>query len=98
MVIDADVTDSAWVITGATNWTNGQLFDDYNNLLLIQDQSIARTYELEFNEMWGSDSLQPNANNALFGVNKTDNTPHQFLVNGDAMEVYFSPQTTQLTS
>ena len=41
--------------------------------------------------MWGSDSLQPNANNALFGTNKTDNTPHQFLVNGDAMEVYFSP-------
>lgn len=91
VVIDADITDSSWVITGATNWTNGQLFDDYNNLLLIQDQSIARTYELEFNEMWGSDSLQPNANNALFGPNKTDNTPHHFLVNGDAMEVYFSP-------
>ena len=91
VVIDADITDSSWVITGATNWTTGQLFDDYNNLLLIQDQSIARTYELEFNEMWGSDSLQPNANNALFGPNKTDNTPHKFLVNGDAMEVYFSP-------
>ena len=91
VVIDADLNDSSWVITGATNWTSGQLFDDYNNLLLIQDQSIARTYELEFNEMWGSDSLQPNANNALFGPNKTDNTPHQFLVNGDAMEVYFSP-------
>ena len=91
VVIDADITDSSWVITGATNWTNGQLFDDYNNLILIQDQSIARTYKLEFNEMWGSDSLQPNANNALFGANKTDNTPHHFLVNGDAMEVYFSP-------
>ena len=91
VVIDADVTDSSWVITGATNWTSGQLFDDYNNLLLIQDQSIARTYELEFNEMWGSESLQPNANNALFGPNKKDNTPHQFLVNGDVMEVYFSP-------
>ena len=91
VVIDADITDSSWVITGATNWTSGQLFDDYNNLLIIQDQSIARTYELEFNEMWGSDSLQPNANNALFGPNKKDNTPHQFLVNGDAMEVYFSP-------
>ena len=91
VVIDADIADSSWVITGATNWTNGQLFDDYNNLLLIQDQSIARTYEVEFNEMWGSDSLQPNANNALFGPNKTDNTPHHFLVNGDVMEVYFSP-------
>ena len=91
VVIDADLNDSSWVITGATNWTSGQLFDDYNNLLLIQDQSIARTYEIEFNEMWGSDSLQPNANNALFGSNKTDNTPHQFLVNGDVMEVYFSP-------
>ena len=91
VVIDADITNSSWVITGATNWTSGQLFDDYNNLLIVQDQSIARTYELEFNEMWGSDSLQPNANNALFGSNKKDNTPHHFLVNGDAMEVYFSP-------
>lgn len=91
VVIDADVSDSCWVATGATNWTAGQLFDDYNNLLLIQDQSIARTYELEFNEMWGSDSLLPNANDALFGSNKTDNTPHHFLVNGNPMEVYFSP-------
>ena len=91
VVIDADQADSCWVISGSTNWTSGQLFDDPNNLILIQDQSIARTYELEFNEMWGSDSILPNMNNSRFGSSKINNTPHHFIVNGDPMEVYFSP-------
>lgn len=91
VIVDANVTDSCWVLTGSTNWTSGQLFDDPNNLIAIQDQSIARTFEIEFNEMWGSKLELPDANNALFGSSKKNNTPHHFLVNGSAMEVYFSP-------
>ena len=91
IVIDADNSDSCWVISGSTNWTSGQLFDDPNNLIFIQDQSVARTYVLEFNEMWGSDSIVPNMNNSLFGANKLNNTPHHFIVNEDLMEIYFSP-------
>jgi phosphatidylserine/phosphatidylglycerophosphate/cardiolipin synthase-like enzyme len=91
VIVDANVTDSCWVLTGSTNWTSGQLFDDPNNLIAIQDQSIARTYEIEFNEMWGSKLELPDANNALFGSSKKNNTPHHFLVNGSAMEVHFSP-------
>ena len=36
--------------------------------------------------MWGGD----------FGANKSDNTPHKFIVGGSEIEVYFSPsdQTT----
>ena len=65
--------------------------DDINNLIAIQDQSIARTFEIEFNEMWGSESALADSSNAVFGSSKKNNTPHQFLVNGSAMEVYFSP-------
>ena len=91
VIVDANVTDSCWVLTGSTNWTSGQLFDDPNNLIAIQDQSIARTFEIEFNEMWGSELALADSSNAVFGSSKKNNTPHQFLVNGSAMEVYFSP-------
>ena len=91
IVIDADVADSAWVLSGSTNWTSSQIFDDPNHIIMVQDQSVARTYELEFNEMWGSDGDEPNDENAKFGSNKTNNTPHHFIVNGNDFEVYFSP-------
>lgn len=91
IVIDADKADSSWVLSGSTNWTSSQIFDDPNHIIMVQDQSVARTYELEFNEMWGSDSDIPNASNAKFGNAKSDNTPHHFLVNNNAFEVYFSP-------
>tara|TARA_B100001059_G_scaffold12002_2_gene9661 strand:+ start:9185 stop:11461 length:2277 start_codon:yes stop_codon:yes gene_type:complete len=91
IVIDADVADSAWVLSGSTNWTSSQIFDDPNHIIMVQDQSVARTYELEFNEMWGSDGNEPYDENAKFGSNKTNNTPHHFIVNGNDFEVYFSP-------
>ena len=91
IVIDADVADSAWVLSGSTNWTSSQIFDDPNHIIMVQDQSVARTYELEFNEMWGSDGDEPDDENAKFGSNKTNNTPHHFIVNGNDFEVYFSP-------
>ena len=74
-------------MTGSTNWTNpNNLFNDYNNLIFIQDEAIAKAYTLEFEEMWGG----------TFGTHKTDNTPHKFIVGGKDVEVYFSPsdQTT----
>lgn len=91
IVIDADVADSAWVLSGSTNWTSSQIFDDPNHIIMVQDQSVARTYELEFNEMWGSDGNEPDDENAKFGSNKTNNTPHHFIVNGNDFGVYFSP-------
>ncbi|MDA9898378.1 phospholipase D-like domain-containing protein, partial [Flavobacteriales bacterium] len=91
IVIDANITDSAWVVSGSTNWTSDQIFNDPNHIIMVQDQSVARAYELEFNEMWGSDGDEPNATNAKFGSEKSDNTPHHFIVNGNDFEVYFSP-------
>jgi len=87
IIVDANSANNAWVMSGSTNWTNpNNLFNDYNNLIFIQDQAIAKAYTLEFEEMWGG----------TFGTHKTNNTPHKFIVDGKDVEVYFSPsdQTT----
>ncbi|MFN0176319.1 MAG: phospholipase D-like domain-containing protein [Saprospiraceae bacterium] len=96
MVIDADIPDKAWVMSGSLNWTNQNIVTDFNNTLFIQDQSLARAYEIEFEEMWGSDGLQPNLLESRFGPVKLDNTPHRFIIGGYPVESYFSPsdQTT----
>ncbi len=91
IIVDANSTNNSWVMGGSTNWTNpSNLFNDYNNLIFIQDEAIAKVYTLEFEEMWGG----------VFGHNKLDNTPHNFKVNGKDVEVYFSPsdQTTSRIS
>lgn len=79
------------VWTGATNFTDGQINTDPNNVIIIQDQSLAKSYVLEFNEMFGSDGLMPDPLKSKFGPDKTDNTPHYFLIGGKNVESYFSP-------
>lgn len=91
MIVDAENAGNAWVMSGSPNWTNQSLFEDYNNLVFIQDQALARCYRLEFEEMWGGTGPQPVAANSRFGANKTDNTPHQFLIGGKRVESRFSP-------
>lgn len=60
------------------------------NSVLIADQAVARTFTLEFNEMWGSTGMTPNAAESRFGENKRNNTPKQFFVGGVPVEVLFS--------
>jgi len=91
LVIDADLTAHAWVMGGSMNWTNTNIVNDYNNTLFIQDQSLARTYEIEFEEMWGSETAQPNPANQRFGPDKRNNTPHRFIIGGIPVESWFSP-------
>ena len=88
---DADYPETAFVLTGSTNMTTANLNTDKNNVIVFQDQSIARGYRLEFNEMWGSDSMVPDAANSKFGPAKTVNTPLKYIVGGSPVEVYFSP-------
>ncbi|NVO31694.1 phospholipase D-like domain-containing protein [Hymenobacter lapidiphilus] len=89
VVIDANSTEpnQPWVWTGSTNWTPAQLSTDRNNSIAVQDQSLARTYTVEFNEMWGGGTQAT----ALFGSRKTDNTPHYFSIAGKQVESWFSP-------
>ena len=73
--------DLAFVCTGATNFTDGQINRDPNNVIVVQDKSLAIAFQLEFNEMFGSAGAQPDAGKSKFGPDKKDNTPHQFIVN-----------------
>ena len=93
VVIDAHHSNAnkSWVWTGSTNWTEGQVTIDPNNVIIIQDQSLAKAYELEFEEMWGGSGNQPNTVNSKFGSFKSDNTPKLFNINGKKVELYFSP-------
>lgn len=96
IIADAGLADKAWVMSGSMNWTNQNITHDCNNTLFIQDQSLARAYELEFEEMWGGSDALPDPAAARFGANKRDNTPHRFVIGDYAVESYFSPsdQTT----
>lgn len=93
IVFDADAADpdQPVVWTGATNFTDGQINTDPNNVIIVQDKSLAKAFQLEFNEMFGSDGPQPDAAMSKFGPDKADNTPHEFIIGGNRVECYFSP-------
>ncbi len=91
VIADADYPESAFVLTGSTNMTTGNLNTDKNNVIVLEDQSIARGYRLEFNEMWGSDGMVPDDSNSKFGPDKSINTPKKFIIGGSPVELYFSP-------
>jgi len=91
IVIDPEDSERALIVTGSMNFTKTQMRTDPNHLLFIQDKSLALTYQKEFNEMWGSQSLEPDLSKSRFGDDKLDDTPHHFLIGDTYMECYFSP-------
>ncbi|MNU50416.1 Phospholipase D precursor [compost metagenome] len=95
VIMDANATNPNLPVvwTGSTNFTLGQLVEDANNVIIFQDQSLARGYKMEFDEMWGDTSQTAPANVSLskFGQFKTDNTPHEYVIGGKRVESYFSP-------
>lgn len=91
MIIDPDLPAKTWVMTGSVNWTTTNLIADHNNLLFIQDHALAKAYQAEFEEMWGGVGAQPVPANARFGSAKTNNTPHNFVIGGKMVQLWFSP-------
>ncbi len=93
IIIDANSSypDDPLVWTGSTNLTKNQINTDANNVIIIQDQSLAITYQMEFEEMFGSDGLSPDPEKSKFGPDKKDQTPHFFNIGGHKLECYFSP-------
>lgn len=81
VVFDVDSPQLAAVWTGSTNWTEQQIHLDCNNVVVFEDQSLARAFTLEFEELLAG----------TFGPSKTDNTPKNFNLNGTLVEVFFSP-------
>ncbi|MGA7161493.1 MAG: phospholipase D-like domain-containing protein [Bacteroidota bacterium] len=88
---DTSASRADWVVTGSWNATDPGTNDDAQNMIEIQDRSLAEAYTIEFNEMWGSSGDSPNQSTSRFGADKTDNTPHHFTIAGFPMELYFSP-------
>ncbi len=91
VIVDADYEDKAVLLTGSTNFTTEGLVNDFNNVIIFKDQSIARGYRIEFEEMWGGSGAEPNAGLSVFGAAKSNNTPKKYIVGGSPVEVYFSP-------
>jgi phosphatidylserine/phosphatidylglycerophosphate/cardiolipin synthase-like enzyme len=94
VIFDANSTDAnkPLVWTGSTNWTVAQIDGpDKNGAIVIQDQALALGYKIEFEEMWGSSTLAPNATVSKFGPYKTNNTPHNYSIGGKIVNSYFSP-------
>lgn len=85
------IVDEQQILTGSMNFGNGSIFDDYNNIVILEDPGLATTYTLEFEEMWGGSGSQPNLTNSKFGPDKTNNTLHSFNIGGSIVESYFSP-------
>ncbi|MFT5595742.1 MAG: hypothetical protein ACI8QH_000528 [Flammeovirgaceae bacterium] len=98
IIVDRNNVDSALVLTGSTNFTTGNLFTDPNNLIIIKDQSLARAYTIEFEEMWGGSGAQPDPENSRFGELKFKNTPEKFIIGGKNIELYFSPSDNTTTA
>lgn len=98
-VIDVDTNNpnDAWVWMGSYNTTDPGEQNDFQNVVEIQDQSLAKVYTIEFNEMWGSSGASPNSTTSRFGANKLNNTPHHLKIGNTWVESYFSP-SDQVTS
>lgn len=94
VIFDANHSDpnKPFVWTGSTNWTVAQIDGpDRNSAIVIQDQALAQGYKIEFEEMWGSNTMIPDTAISEFGSFKTDNTPHHYLIGGKTIDSYFSP-------
>lgn len=95
LIFDArDTTNFAndWLWCGSANITDEQFYDDAQNVILIQDQSLCNAYTIEFEKMWGSHTDNNISARARFGANKPKNTPNLYRVNGKTIEMYFCPE------
>ncbi|WP_239672260.1 phospholipase D-like domain-containing protein [Mangrovibacillus cuniculi] len=96
------IVDDRWVFTGTWNFTitglygseenmaNGVLDGNQQHVVEIHNADLAQAYEIEFNEMWGSNSLTPNPQISNFSTRKVDNTPKEVMIGDKRVEVYFS--------
>lgn len=89
MIVDArdSIKNNDWVWTGSWNWNP---LNNRNNVIEINDPTLAETYTTEFEEMWGSSTEIPSSS-ARFADSKLDNTSHIFNIGGRTVELYFSP-------
>lgn len=97
-VIDGRSPDSnddiVW--TGSTNLTYTGAFNT-NNTIVIKDSDIAEAYLLEFEQMWGSSSDNPEPLSARYHKDKEPVSEHIYFVGDTKVELYFSPINRERT-
>lgn len=93
MIIDCNSSNAndAIIMTASYDWSDEQTTGDYNNMVIIQDKTLALAYYSQFNQMWGGTGATPVTANEKFSTNKTASTVNSFTVNGTPIQVYFSP-------
>ena len=93
VIIDAESPNpnDPIVWTGCLNWYYEQFNWDYNNVVVLQDSALANAYTAEFNMMWGDTGVVKNWSKAKYGQYKTDLGLHTFHIDGNLVELYFSP-------
>lgn len=89
---DGDSPDDVWVMTGSWNPTDPGTNQHNQNILFIQDGSVAAAYHVEFTQMWGSKSTTPNAALSRFGSNKQFLSPSVLWIGDRYTRLFFSPQ------
>jgi hypothetical protein len=62
--------------------------------VVIQDKNATLAFYNEFNKMWGGTAAAPNAGLSVFSTNKTPSAQRIFTVDGNTLEIYFSPKDT----
>lgn len=97
-VIDRKSTDpDDWYLwTGTMNITYTGPWNT-NATLLIKDSGIANAYFEEFEQMWGSDEMEPNPKKARFHKDKKNVSENMHWINDTKVEVYFGPMDRNKT-
>ena len=93
VVIDCNSSNpaDAFISTSSFDWSSEMASSDYNNMVTIQDQTLAKAYDSQFNQMWGGSGPAPVPANEKFSLSKTASPVNSFTVNGTPIQVYFSP-------
>lgn len=80
--------DLVW--TGSTNLTYTGAYNT-NNTIVIKDDGIASAFTNEFEQMWGSNKNQPDADHSKFHKDKPEVSDHTYHVGDTKVELYFAP-------
>ncbi|MBW7867772.1 MAG: helix-hairpin-helix domain-containing protein [Brumimicrobium sp.] len=82
--------EDKYVWTGTMNLTYTGPWNT-NATLVIKDNRITETYAEEFEQMWGSKTIIPNANSAKFHKDKHKSKNNIHFVGNIRVEAYFGP-------
>lgn len=96
--IDKTSATDDYIWTGSYNATYYKdSLPALENVVVIQDQSLAALYTASFNVMWGSDSETPDAVLSRFGENRPDTGPAFAKIRETLVELIISPSSSGIS-